>query len=1327
MNSKNFSPNKKLYSKRNFSDAIENLIPNYYLIEDRNEFGEGFDVLDSIINTHIKLASNITEVLSVPTGTIFSSIGSFQGISTFFIKNNNFGNLDKSSFEREVLLKFNKSFRDFSTSASFKSYVDETLIPELNDLRATPSSVDNYCYKLGWFFLLATDPHPTLPVTVNSSAIVSDYFVDRIYNNDSLTFVDGINAVTEYTWRNNTDYISPLFVSGQTQYVSGTQQLEKLKTLNSIIYSTDFFDRDDTYVEDSFDYFYQTGEYRANVVSEGAFFRLIRAFSFAFADQQNEADTLKTLYDLQDCPDEYLPEVAYLIGWKLAGHDRNKWRLQLANALSIYKKAGTKQSIQAAINNLFSPDTLNFESNFVDLWESYIPFLIYYALATESYLYKDFTTFTLDVALGLGITNYDEDNFDDNIKASVDHILLTLFTNHPSLFRLAGKPFPIDDEEFTFRYRNKTYPIPPFEEIPYYVTSEVNKPFIDEIENLLICFGVTAEFAAKVKDYIYDNTIGNLDDVSYNNSWLIFTTSKQDAPNWDNLTEITQNDKVKYLPLWSGKSSHYMVNVSIADYIFDDINYDADTRYGLIYLGRTAEEFSPAHTIPLVNAFTSATDDYDSITSNYFSEVIFDSDDYLTSLSGSNFSEKEVSGIDILVNGEVEFSSLGRYRLKSLYSPSASPDSTYSGVTFNTDNVVLAPRNTLRRKNLKNALNLFGYFDRTGFNPPVSRLARIEGFPVSGAFQDSALITRGLIPSSLEFASTSSICSGNLSSIPDVYKYCSINHANPYFGYYLSSTFPTRGSVNYFTDLNGSSMYQDRGQADPLMYLIYKIEQRKLEAEAYRDVLADPTRFNSESYWYNFSGSEANRRASCSETVLSSIDGYFNYSFGRKLHKLYYEYLTTFNYHPLVSFDYDENKSSILTHCFGSILKNSEFDLRGPIALSKNLFTSSIPNSNFLNLRSQLFLDLDEYNSYALSSSTNLVVAESGRPTFEVINSETVKDIDLIITSGTSVNNGFTIYDLQDVSLDSEERNQAAIKLKSVNGLPRLRFHVSGTDQSDTRGEFRANTFLSPGHKFSLTFEGLAALDRGTELVDAEVGVWIHTPVSNGVSYHYDVNGEWVAHTGTQINKQTVLDELTHTFSFDKKPVESLIYNCMTRNYDPVIDTPEATINQPALVFDSDLFSEKSINFNTIFGCGTLYTSSLHNLNQHYIIEVFMVPNRDNVDKHVILASISLRDDTLWDYTKIDLAGELIGPMYTEYCDPIQLPLTDLETRIVLKSFAGFGGKDRSTSFLSRVETQTSSIHLENGGSRLSHRLSPNWYAPTKNVSTNQIVNLDIL
>ena len=712
MTSQRFNATKRKFFNRNFSEVIEVFLPDQYVQSDLDISGLVVDPSLDVIKSHVEIANNIQSIRPLSAGDKFT-LNNFAGITPFFIKQNNFTRISSEEFDRHILNPLGYSFKDFDSDKEFRAALETNIIPSIQtnypqEPFADASGIDELTYRLGWFYFLAGSS----TYSYQPSSTVVDYFVDHLYKGVNLTVADGINALTTFIWNNQNSlsaYIPTDFLSGTATYTSGTQSLEKLKTYNSILYSTDYLNLSDSKVKDAFDLFSQTQEYYNDTVSNGPFWRLVKAFSYAFADSQNEVNQIETLYDLEQCPDYLLPELAKLIGWELIGYDPIKWRLQLANAVSIYKAAGTKKSIVTAINSVFTPGVVDVSGNIQELWESYIPFLIMYSLATESIHFKDYSTWTPDKAVQLGLFDFDFTNFENNIKLAVDKILVILFQEYPDHFRLAGKPFPVNSSSFVFNYRNTDYPIPPFEEIPYYVNCDISKPFLLRLADLLVCFGVPSEFALKVRDYIDVNTISTVDeayqDYSENNGWLFFTLTHQQAPNWDSIVIDPRNQKENYLSLWNGKSSHYKLNFEAAAFDFSKDTFEVDSRLAILTANRLADIFSPAKAIKDSSVFLRDTD-FHSYEDLINPDIYLDKGDELSGdVSSIVLSNTEVRAMDLLA-GAAEFTG-GRSSFATIVNTELSSAST-----------IVSLRNSYRRRGLHNKLNIAGFYDRTGFNQP---------------------------------------------------------------------------------------------------------------------------------------------------------------------------------------------------------------------------------------------------------------------------------------------------------------------------------------------------------------------------------------------------------------------------------------------------------------------------------------------------------------------------------------------------------------------------------------------------------------------------------
>jgi len=1834
MTSQRFTTKKRKFFNRNFSDVIQFFLPEQYIQADLESSGVVVDPTLDIIKSHVDIANNINSIRPLDPGEDFDSLDTFDGILSFFIKQNNFTQISSEEFDRHILNPLGYSFKDFDGAVEFRSALQNNIIPKIQtnyaqDIFSGASGVDELTYRIGWFYFLAGSS----TYSYQPSSIVVDYFVDNLYKGNSLDIADGINALTTFIWHNQSslsNYIPSNFLSGSDTYTSGTQNLEKLKTYNSIIYSRDYLNLGDTKVKDAFELFDQTQEYYQDTVSNGPFWRLVKAYSYAFADRQNEVNQIETLYDLEQCPDDLLPELAKLIGWELIGYDPKKWRLQLANAVSVYKAAGTKKSITTAVNSVFTPGVVDVSGSIQELWESYIPFLILYSLATESIHFKDYSTWTPDKATQLGLFDYDYTNFENNIRLAVDKILLVLFNEFPNLFRLAGKPFPIDSSSFVFNYRNVDYPIPPFEEIPYYLSCDVSKPFLLRLADLLVCFGVPEEFALKVTNYIDVNTISTVDeayqDYSENNGWLFFTLTHQQAPNWSSIVIDPRNKRENYLSLWNGKSSHYKLNFEAESFNFSKDTFEVDSRLAILVANRLADIFSPAKAVKDSSVLLRDTDFYNSI-DQINPDIYLDKGDELSGdLSAVVLSNSEESAMDIL-GPLVEFTG-GRFTYSSIVNTELSSTAT-----------IVSLRNSYRRRGLHNKLNIAGYYDRTGFNQPsfnemlperrggityklssynyynnpflplnplkgyapdddqyasvkallprtvervylpmasayggggstanfdfteinrllnevsgrscqsilkfyvdhpnyinletkevydevdaVTRRRRYYGLPaflenqgigkqsylvplrngveyglsgyetglplnsaISGisidysntlflsacsalimelgsvydgdpriahievgflghegnwsnalaydhsvdrytfsrkapaesinllvsAFDEAFDITKisgryldtldnelettnrllpirptaltsvdidvglndtnftkttlgrgsgytqvqqsfygvadnyltkmrvaeidpietrfwnvfrtrgasltyqdlgesllsfrpsiisfddgykeldrirrlpqysnpilyqrqlestiamgynfhvslsylpnvvfedeqfyvsltvenngvapfyynwpmiltftdgstfldiqtpwdirqatpgtkiyfyfvpvnqikanfstpseltvllsiqkpanfiqpiqfaneeqilgtpyvslgsfsyqnklefetsglnefplGFIPSSLTFAPVEARCDGTRQVVPPVYDRCAIYSSANYYGYDISGTLSPRGYLGLPNSqgdifLLEAETYVDRGQLDPFMRVLHKIEVGKIY-QKYQKIIDDNIyTYASRMKHSNVLDELVNTEINCSGIFLSSLEAYENSQLGKKIHKLFNLYTSAFNRHPTPYNPVRDSGPKIYSHAYGGILENGDFEDRGSIATQYNTYTVKASEPKVLDLYSVYFSgtpgSLAFFDTSIADDPSSIIASSTLTPnTIELVNSSIINGVDIVHTSAVSRYNQFVVYDLQQQENNSYIYNNAFVRLKARDGLPRLRFRVKGSDFSDSYDTFRASNFLCPEHDFRLQIKALAAKEDGTEFTDATLGVWIHTEVENGDdTWHFGVDGNWHLIKTTELPISRILSELTHKATFERIPRNTPggpALECL----DPNNVSPNRRFLSGIGVFSEEDFKTYDFKFNTKNYCNIKtpeeyfkYNHKPHRFDQHYVIEVFMLPEAQNIDRFILLDTVNLRDDTIYDMTKIDVTGTPTGHKKFPLCNIYHVNLDREDIRAILNYYNSVAGKGRFEGKLSRDEVESSGLNLPSGGSRSAYRVNP--------------------
>lgn len=767
MSGKTYLRNQNFF-KRNYFEALKYILPGYLYEDDVSETPRDDDPVDVIINSHIDVASNFSSILNV------STVDTFSAVAPYFVKQNELTNITTQSFENSVLSYFGKKFKDFDSGDEFGDYVENTLLSaiSLNNPDTSrfseigdSSAIHSYLItNLSWMYFLNTSGPSYDP-----SSYVKGLLVSSLYLGNPVRINDGINGLSEYLWRNASGdyYPSSYFASGTRSDLSGTQQLDKLKTWNDVIYSPLFSDNSDFRVRDKFQIYLENNLKSASKVESGPFARLIRALSFFAFDVNNDTEEISTLYDIDDCPDEYLPLIAQLIGWDLFGNDPSRWRLQLRNAVAIYKAVGTKKAIQSTINTVFPKNSFPIEGRVTELWESYIPYLIYYALATESSYFRNFQTWTPDLAMQMNVGSYSPSSMDDNVRLAVDRIILETIVQFPERFPLNTW---LEEFESVFNYRGRDYSIPPFEEYPYYVNTELDRDMLEFIVDRLACFGVRQEFALEVSSYVASNAL-DVDDEPRLGSWLVFTSGYNAPPNLDNLIRNLNDNRFDYASLWSGKSSHFKLVLEASEFDFNKNNLNGiDSGDSVNFISQAVAKSSPAHAIPVISLEVSGEPDVLEFDPDLLPIVYFPREEIDIAAGNNRFA----SGIFLNTYKRginPDGNTIGRDATQSLASPELVGVSSLSAV----------PRNTSRRRNYAKIMPFEGYYDRTGFNMPVPK----QNYPT----ENQEFIPLGLNLSSCGYTPVTDYI--NLSGI---WSQCeNLFSNNVYNGVAVSSTYPVRG------------------------------------------------------------------------------------------------------------------------------------------------------------------------------------------------------------------------------------------------------------------------------------------------------------------------------------------------------------------------------------------------------------------------------------------------------------------------------------------------------------------------------------------------------
>jgi len=1469
MGDSKFTSNPRKYYKTNFVELIELITPEVYRTEDVLLSGTEVNPVSQVINAHLNVASNISTVipLSGVANSQTSALGNISGISQYFVKQNELTKINPYLFESKILLPLSTTLSNYDTSGEFNDYLSGTLLPiiippsltQVDPLQANmitlssltgdanASSVHNYLVDaLGWMYFLNTSADGGLDYSPSSYVLSS---LNSLYMGKTLETIDGVKGLTEYLWRNNETcsfggYIPADFISGTADgitessagviptYTSGTQKLEALQTLMDVVYSPLYIDEQDYTVKDAFDSYIDASLQLEDKTSKGPYRKFNSLMGYEFADISNQIDNIGLIYDIENVKGEHLQYIADLIGFKLRGHSPSKWRHQLRLALDLYKQSGTIAAIQAAINALIVDSVFDVSGKVQELWESYIPLLIWYALGTESPLFKNLNTWTPGLATQAGVFTYSTSSLDENLKIVVDSIMMDLYKAFPDNFLFHGKKFsvpefwevdndgcktklytvvgepgmkqfhihaidspgyqaykqdaklfgegnafeaatgfgalgsgvymagadhpvtgerpiylkPEGDLNFLFNYRGRVnYPLPPFEEVKYYKDSTVTADLVSLVVERLKCFNVKESFADEVGNYILSSAVTDDSDLGTLNEFLMLFSSVQVPSNFNDVMLSISDYEKNLLNLWNGKSSHLFINFKDTDFDFAKTTLEGDSKYALYEAARVAREFSPAHAITRVN-LTASAEDYFSTSSAKWEYLGFDKDDTRASYtSASVLANFEWSGTAMTFaqgggDGNQD-SSGGRDGANTFKRPQADQiiDNLLSSVNH-VPSLNSVPRRALRRRNLKYLLPQEGYYDRTGFNGPVS--------------YDPSTLEESL-PSSLGELTLGYVASaGKFYPVVDpvnpsgVWHECEkLESSRQFSGVYTSATFPYRGlsalgSNNKMPEVAAATArYVDRGQVPELYITMHKLFESKAYDYANEQIKLDTSGFDADAYWKNNLQSFANQ-AIASGFVLNSFADYENFSFGTGLQKTHRDYCKYFAKHPLGLNEAAKTGGNIFAQVFGNGLFNCDFALGGSAV--GNMIAPTPGSASSINIRNVWNETAD--GTFIASSDGQSVVPLSGTWTSGNINNADYRNpailsgIEFCDISGAPSANQFTIFKLDSSNavpgMENYLVNNSVVKCKSVGGLPRLRFDLSSYGD-------RRNYFIKD-HKFKLDIKALVAEENSPILGGGKLGVWIHTQPVSGVMWTWTPKQKWEVIRDTRISLPGVKNLLSHIYDFVLKtpdPVDEIY--CLGN----ISDSSEVINNNTLKNLKDKYFETFTIEFDTRnFTIHNNYeyldiipieddiyqiTEQVNRDDTNYIVEVFFIPN-NNPTKYLLIDSIELEDVTQRDQAAIGTGHGVAtsGIPFRPFVTEDKLYLDKEQLRDVLKFYnglAGLGTGVYATTLASRDATITSGTLELSGGSRLNYRIQPDWTnLVTKQTNYNNYTNVEL-
>ena len=1329
------------YTKRNYVEVVQKITPSIYLEEDLLLATEEEDLSLKILRGDAELIESfsgvINKLLSKPDLSSYWEWDSSKEISrrviSGFIKQNNITNITTESFDLEVLVPLGYSLGDYSTSSSLKNFLSGTLFPKISiGDNLTPNGIiqtltedafgstqeETFTYlskSLGLLYLCIYN-HGSSPPLGDISSLALDLLATNLYESKPIVTADVINIFKEVLWTfqtpaslsNYPNFFIPEFVSGIGTWLSGVQGLEKLKTWTNILYSTTELDKDDTFVKDYFIDYFDNGITQTSIEKRGPFYKLQKAFGFLLADINNQIISLETLNSIEDCPKEYLPYLADLLGWEFYTSNVDSWRRQLREARALLQKKGTKQGLIDLLESILPAAHIDFENNFSEYYESYIPNLIYYILRTASSKFEDICSWNQEDADTYACGEFDPNNLDNSIRLVIDHILLEAVQKYPYLFNIAGHPFQLDSSSFVFNYRDRDFSIPPWEYEKFYKDCDLIFELVEFFSNKLKCLGVPVDTADAFEDYILDNTIrGYQKPEFYGNSFLFFTETLNLAPNYASIMENFEKKKFDYLPLWNGKSSHFNLTVSsgeMDDGYFVQTSFTTEDFFEAL---KSVKDFIPAKTIKRLHVDLAQSDLIFQYSKMHPRATLPTVDFANPSGAMASF---ELSTLDMRddslgmlgwhIDGSFAFGSprstnnhefLPVFKRDRLKFGRVSDEDAYidssSVLTASGPYGVVQPRSAGRRRNFEKNLSKGQYFNRLGFNQP-SFLNRTEERVDSGVTAD--FLTLGLIPSSNYFQTIDSV-----HDLPDVYKTCEHKDStNIIKGAKTSLCFNVRGNADISIKDNFSHPYRFRDNLEDIHDFIFKHIDKKLFLESKLTIELNSHMLGNSS-WKDETLSLKNKLWNDYDFSLENdfhevkFDNYkmIPTEVDRSLNYLYLNDYVINGRHPLSQSllnDLDLGGSSLLSHVYGPIFWNGHLTLcEGSTDVTGT--DGAVINKKITSLGQNYEFDIMESG---VIGTDILSAAFRTNNSHDLFNFTYFSGVEILTPIGPEADaykygNKMSAYNLSSdegfIPKDSPLLGKNLLTLKYRSGLPRLRFPFIQFDVPEApptpppeappppplTGSFygKGDNHLSPEHNFSVEISSLHLKENSFLAGLGSVNFWIRTEpetLKNGteVIWVYNKQGEWEmfdktyfmpSTTDKKVEHSKVLN-VCHTFIHKKKKIEKK-EGCHLENIDK-----ESLFHVAA----SDMEVDR-VNFNTlnrkIKVPMSYYTSNhqVHRRNQKYVVEVFSDAAADE-KKYWAFAGMNSVDETMALRSRLKFKFNLPDYTLTKYATdkPIQ-------------------------------------------------------------------------
>ena len=1271
------------YFKRNYVDVLQIITPDYYKGEDFKKYGTEEDLVSKILSSEIELIKDnffIDALEYSPLSGLLNynaSFGYCRDLPNYLIKQNNLTKVTFSEFDLAIMKPLGYNIEDYATSSEFAEFLSGTLFEAIGlGEDSTPNNVyaktsgaygdtesESHQYlleSLGLFHILNYSKSGSSRLDYRT--LIVDLFATKLYSGQDLVLSDAIKILKEGIWNSWSTYKDVAFfkefVEGTTTYTSGTQSLEKMKTWADVMYNESYSNKDDVYIRDSMENFIDNNDVPEDMIPAGPFYKFQRAVGFMMADINEQVVSLDTLHSIEDCPVEYLPYLADLIGWEFYTSNDDAWRRQLRSAVSLYKQKGTKAGLENLIKVILPSFDLDFDSQYSEFYESYLPNLLYYLLKTESSVLSSLEVWDNEKASLYANGERDPSNLDNSIRLLVDNILLSCVERFPLLFMMRGYDFDLQDPSFMFNFRGRNFPIPPWEYEKYYKDCAITEELADFLKDTLTCLGINATYLDSFYDFILDNSTRNvLETKYYDNGFLFLTSSLNLPPNYESIMSNFEREKFDYIPLWSGKSSRFDLTLSSTNIDTDFFAPGAFDREDFFASLEAIPKFVPAKAIPRNHIDLTLGErqiTYVALAPRV-NGAFMDAPEVSGAIGGFQLCSLDMRSDKAALKGVHHYPSYDDS--KSEYSHQDLPvfkrnrtlfrrktDSISSNYDLSGDIFTLSGdfvanwqgRNAIRRRDFGKILWKGDWYNRTGFNQP-SYLNK-GAMTGAGETQDYAWGLSGYIPLGFQVSSYSFENVTNFFDLPGVWESCeNVNSSGEFNGVNTSATFEIRGTSEI--EPHDGHKYRYRDDINDVPRLIYELLKKEIDVKTQKFIERNPEFFKFNN-WKNF----YDRVFSIFwEDIDLNERSFYDFGFGKyikraKVHSIkgipyiYENYFAKSGYDQNTAYSllesYINGGSNILSRIYGPFLFN------GLLTVDGSAIGTTSTNGKNVNIYDKIEVSLSDTGDF-ISASTEQDLAINGS---EQRAPYYLSGVELCYRRQDTPNK-ISLFSLSDngslLPEDAAILENNMLGVRCIDNDVRLRYSFDYGD---------ADVFFEPEHDFKLDIKSVFLKDKGMDTGGRGYGVWIHTepetlPNGKKVFWNYMPNGKWEMRYATEVtstgslkncilnffhnvqhpNKSLSIDQMIDCYATDDN--FSTVWNI--RNEDLVEDTLRFnTFNQPIKV---------PLDYYKV-------NQQVHREDQKYVIEILPYGSIDSKDIW-LYDGISVVDQTLKDYSYMMLEG----------------------------------------------------------------------------------------